>query len=498
MSSLPFSSCRNERSFTMKKKNIFQNRSQQLLRLFEKAGNRLKMMCVPIDYAKKDHIVMFCNGHGDILRKPFSVKNTLEGVKYLIDQVMRSCRQRHIKKEYVFFGGEDVNSYAENFANTIRAKGFLVANVNAHDAKKQRENLQASTDRLDLMGIAAMLINRRANCCPAQVGVYRNLRTLVRHRKKLVRIKTEVRNRIHTIVDRLFPGFLNEKKSGILPFSNSSLYLMEERFSAPQIRRRRRSALIRNLKKRGTKKAEQVAAKLQEYASQVLTTPDEYTATLQVSLASHVTHYRCLFDGAEQLVNEMAQLLAQTQGAFLTSIKGIGIVLAAGVAAEIGDPLVQRSTDQVASYAGIVPKVKQSGGSQGPSITSHVSKRSNHILKDYVVQSAFHIGRYGPKDLKDDYSRREAAGQHADFGIARRFVRIAICMMRTSQVYLPPDMRCTHIKPDRRADYYLGMWPYLRDKWSKANAVKVAFAKDNPLGQWRDILQEIYGIKLKI
>jgi hypothetical protein len=230
----------------------------------------------------------------------------------------------------------------------------------------------------------------------------------------------------------------------------------------------------------------------------VLTTPDEYTATLQISLASHVTHYRCLFEGAQQLVYEMAQLLAQTQGAFLTSIKGIGIVLAAGVTAEIGDPLAQRSTGQLASYAGIVPKVKQTGGSQGPSITSHVSKRSNHILKDFVVQSAFHIGRYGPKDLKDDFSRREAAGQHADFGIARRFVRMAMCMMRTSQVYLPPDMRSTHIKPVRRADYYLAMWPYLRDKWSKANALKVAFAKDKPLGQWRYIVQEIYGIKLKM
>jgi transposase len=273
---------------------------------------------------------------------------------------------------------------------------------------------------------------------------------------------------------------------------------MQTRFSAPQIRRRQRGALIRNLEKRGTKKAEQVAAKLQEYASQVLTTPDEYTATLQISLASHVTHYRCLFDGAQQLVNEMAQLLAQTQGAFLTSIKGIGIVLAAGVTAEIGDPLVQRSTDQLASYAGIVPKVKQTGGSQGPSITSHVSKRSNHILKDFVVQSAFHIGRYGPKELKDDFSRREAAGQHADFGIARRFVRMAMCMMRTSQVYLPPEMRSTHIKPERRADYYLAMWPYLRDKWSKANALMVSFAKDNPLGQWRNIVQEIYGIKLKM
>jgi hypothetical protein len=59
---------------------------------------------------------------------------------------------------------------------------------------------------------------------------------------------------------------------------------MQERFSAPQIRRRQRSSLIRNLEKRGTKKAERAAAKLQEYASQVLTTPDEYTATLHLVL----------------------------------------------------------------------------------------------------------------------------------------------------------------------------------------------------------------------
>lgn len=441
---------------------------------------------------------MFCNGYGEVLRKPFSVKNSSAGIRYLLDQVGRACRHRHIRPEHVFFGGEDVNSYAENFANTLRANGCLVANVNAYDAKKQRENLQASTDRIDLMGIATMLLNRRANCCPAQTGVYRNLRTLVRHRKKLVEMKTEVRNRIHTIVDRLFPGFLNEKKSGIVPFSSSSLYLMQERFSAPQIRRRQRQALIRNLEKRGTKKAEQIAAKLQEYATQVLTTPDEYTATLQISLSSHVAHFRCLLDGAQQLVKEMALLLARTQGAFLTSVKGIGIVLASGVTAEIGDPLSQRSTGQLTSYAGIIPKVKQSGGSQGPSITGRVSKRSNHLLKDFVVQSAFHIGRYGPKDLREDYSRREAAGQHADFGIARRFIRMAMCLMRTSQVYLPPDLRSTHIEPERRADYYLSMWPYLKDKWSKIGAIDMAFAKDKPLGQWRYIVKELYGIKLKL
>ncbi len=52
----------------MKKSNIYQNRSQDLSMLFEEAGSNSRVMCVPIDYAKKDHVVMFCYGYGDIVR----------------------------------------------------------------------------------------------------------------------------------------------------------------------------------------------------------------------------------------------------------------------------------------------------------------------------------------------------------------------------------------------------------------------------------------------
>ena len=67
----------------MKKKNIYVNQSQELLFLFEEADNSGNVMCVPIDYAKKDHVAMFCNGHGDILRKPFQVKNSPEGIEHI-------------------------------------------------------------------------------------------------------------------------------------------------------------------------------------------------------------------------------------------------------------------------------------------------------------------------------------------------------------------------------------------------------------------------------
>lgn len=309
---------------------------------------------------------------------------------------------------------------------------------------------------------------------------------------------TEVRNRIHSVVDRLFPGFLNERNSGITPFSKSSLWLMENRFSAPQIRRRRRQPLIEALRRFGTPKPETAASKLQEYGARVLNTADEYVGTLQLSLAQHVKHYRCLQENVEQSEKEIAFWLAQTQGAFLTSVRGIGIVLAAGVTSEIGNPYEQKPLNNLVSYSGIIPRVVQTGGPQGETYTGSVAKRSNRILKDYVVQSASHLGLHGPDDLMADYKRRDGAGQHADFGIARRYLRMAMCLMRTSQTYLPRHLRQPGVKLQERAGYYLMTWPYLRDKWHKLGALEAAFAKDRPLGQWRNMIQDLYEIKLKL
>jgi hypothetical protein len=205
-----------------------------------------------------------------------------------------------------------------------------------------------------------------------------------------------------------------------------------------------------------------------------------------------------LKESIDQLEKEIAVYLSQTQGAFLTSVRGIGIVLAAGVTAEIGDPNEQKPLNNLVSYSGIIPRVKQSGGPEGKTYTVSVAKRCNRILKDYVVKSALHLGLHGPKDLMADYKRREASGQHADFGIGRRYLRIAMCLMRTSQIYLPHRLRKAEAKMEERASYYLMTWPYLRGKWKKLGALKAAFAKGRPLGQWRQIVQELYDIKLKL
>ena len=482
----------------MKKRNVFQNQSQEILSLFEMAADKSKVMCIPIDYAKKDHMAMFCNGNGRIIRKPFSIKNSPEGKNYLIDQVTKSCRHHGINLQHIFFGGEDCGSYADNFISTLRSENWLVAGVNAHDAKTQRENMQASTDRLDLLGICKMLLSCRGNCSPAQSGIYLNLRTLVRQRRKLVNMTTGVKNRIHTIVDRIFPGFLNEKNSGILPFSKCSLILMEDRFSVHQIHRRRRSTLIKLFTRHAVHYPDRCAERLQQYAAKVLRPPESHLSALQISLKQQVKLFSCLQESTGQLEKEVAENLAQTQGAFLTSIRGIGIILAAGVTAEIGNPSKQKPLSNLVSYSGIIPRVKQTGGIQGKTQTKKVGKRCNRILKDYVVQSASHMGLHGPEDLKSDYNRRDAQGQHADFGMSRRYLRMAICLMRTYQTYLPKSLRNKKSKMKERASYFLKTWPRLHEMWRSTGALDTAFAKDMPLGQWRNMIQELYEIDLKL
>ena len=166
--------------------------------------------------------------------------------------------------------------------------------------------------------------------------------------------------------------------------------------------------------------------------------------------------------------------------------------------AEIGELNNQKPLNNLVSYAGIIPRVKQTGGLDGKTYTGSVSMRCNRILKDYVVKSAYHLGLHGPQDLMADYKRRDSAGQHADFGIGRRYLRMAISLMRTSQVYLPPDLRGNNYTLEQRAGYYLMSWPYLKEKWKKVGALEAAFADDRPLGRWRQIVQGLYKIKLKL
>jgi transposase len=478
-------------------KTIYSKRNPQLQKIFERT-EPVKIMCIALDYAKAQHTVLICDGRGDILKDCFAVDNSAAGAKLLLDQARACAKHKKVQSEDTFFVGEDCPSYAENFIRRLRSANYLILHVNAWEAKQQRDNYQASSDALDLLGIARCCLNRHAYTLEDAPEAYSNLRIATRDRDKVVRLRTLVSNRMHGYVDRLFPGFLEIQKSGLSPFGQASLELMEERFSPAQMGRRRRQTLIPWLRRRRVKEPEEVAAKLKKLATETLEPAPPQTAMLQRTLAKLVRLYRDLQQSISALDKEVAHWLARTPGAFLTSIGGFGVILAAGWTAELGPPSQWRPTRRISSYAGVVPKTKQTGGPDKEPLTGKVQQRCNKRLKNVVLQAVEKVRQYGPEDLRQAAQQLDLRGAHTQYAMAKRLIRLCKHLVVNQTIYRPKALINPQTPQTTLADHYQAIWEKLLPKWRAKADLHDVFAPDLPLGQWRNMARELYGLQLPL
>ena len=117
-------------------------------------------MCVTLDYAKASLAALIANGEGEAFTQTLDVRNTPAGVDFLLGEVKRLCRKHGIAPGHVCFGGGDCGGFSNHFIYALNAAGCRVVGFNAQDAKDQRENDPASTDKLDLLGILKMRLDK--------------------------------------------------------------------------------------------------------------------------------------------------------------------------------------------------------------------------------------------------------------------------------------------------------------------------------------------------
>jgi transposase len=480
------------------KASIYSNCNPQLTKLFADAGHPARLMCVALDYAKRQHTALICDGAGELLKSAFPVDNSKAGLNQLVTHVRRLAKERRIALEHVFFGGEDCPSFAENFLRQLQQARFLVVRVNAWEAKQQRDNFQASTDSLDLLGIARCCLKRRGQPVLDHPQAYANLRIATRDRDKIVRTRTAISNRIHSYADRLFPGFLDQSKSGLRPFSLASLEMMSQRFSAQQIQQRPLQRLTQWLAGRGVDDAKTLASQLKELAKNTNGPAPEQTALLQHTLSQLIELYRDLQTSISSTDREVAFWLARTPGALLTSIGGFGITLAAGWTAELGPPAQWRALRRLCSYAGVVPRTKQTGGPDSPPVTGPVQQRSNKRLKNVVLQAVEKVMLYGPEDLRHTAAELDARQAHTTFAIAKRLLRLGKCLALSGAVYRPKALLDANTSKEALAEYYRGLWDKLLEKWRDKADLNDVFAPQHPLGQWRQMVKELYAQDLPL
>jgi len=479
-------------------KSIYKNQCPQLKSIFDTAKSPQKVLCVAIDYAKLKHVALICDGNGNVMKKPFTVDNSLAGIAFLVDQINATARRRKIPRKQIFIGGEDSPSYVDNFAENLKNQNFLILRVNAKKAKEARENEIASSDQLALLGISKTLLSRRAEVYadPSDTQpdlTYLEIQDLSRSRDRLVRNNTALSNQIHTYVDRLFPSFLDGSKSGITPFSQASVGLMTDRFSCTKIAKKKQSSLAKKLRGYQVHHADETAHKLIELAQNSLTPNVQRMASQQASLKSAVELYQNGKNVTSALQIECAIVLATTPYAFLTTIPGIGFAIACGTAGELGDPAKLAKADSLCGYAGIAPGMDQTGGPDVAPVMKRTKRRCNRILKNWVCQASERMGQWGHSDWTNRYDQWNTNGQHALFCGARRYLRLVKMLTNNQTAYQSMAAReVGALKEVRRADAE-ATWQKLLPKWKVVpNYQQLVFAEDKPLGFWRILMMETF------
>jgi hypothetical protein len=174
------------------------------------------------------------------------------------------------------------------------------------------------------------------------------------------------------------------------------------------------------------------------------------------------------------------------------------VVLAAGLTSELGDVTHWQGLRHLCSYCGVVPRVAQTGGPDHPARIGTVQRRCNRRAKNWLVQCATKLGEMGPDELQTQYQQLVQRGQHAQFVMSKRFLRLAKDLLRRQTVYRPKAL----LRPETpRADlvsYYAQLWPKLVSKWQGLCPLNHVFAPEHPLGQWRLLVQDLYQLALPL
>jgi transposase len=123
----------------------------------------------------------------------------------------------------------------------------------------------------------------------------------------------------------------------------------------------------------------------------------------------------------------------------LTTIPGIGSILAYLITTEIGEITRFRSAKKLASYCGLVPQVRQSAGS---CYHGHLINGGNSLLRWGFIEAAQVAIRFNPelKVWADKIKRKKGSGV-AICAVARKLVNIVYQLLIRERDYIPRAIR---------------------------------------------------------
>lgn len=385
---------------------------------------------VGIDVAKYFHVVAVVDPDGAVLHTR-RINNDAPGYSQLA-QVLEPY-----DRAQVLVSLESTGHYGHALRDWLLRQGYQLHIFNPLKTNRFRDFYIQwhKNDERDAIALAHLLrLGERQPYYPLSPNL-RQLRQMVRHRALLVQTRARTKNQLRAIVDEVFPEYQAQALFSDL-FGNTSLALLSRYPTPAHLLEADEAQLAGFLSYHSQGRLGLERARfIQQGAAQSigsLTAGQAYAPILPTFIAG----YRSLSAQIEQATEALESYLAQTNQT-LTSIPGIGSVLAATILAEVGD--VQRfpSADHLVAFCGLGLSQAQSGQARS---RRFLSRRGSAHLRTAFFQAALVAVKTDPH-LAAYYQRRTRQGlakRPALLTIARKLVRICYALLKSGQAYTSP------------------------------------------------------------
>lgn len=313
-------------------------------------------------------------------------------------------------------------------------KGYDVQVFNPYqsDALRKMYLGRAKTDTIDaeLVARLARFGNQKGTPLPGEEIL--TLRNLSRFRMELVFQSSDVKRKVIAVLDVLFPEF--EKLFSDV-FGKTALAILTNHPTPEEIVSLDEQKLIALIETTSKKRlGEQKALQVRTAASCSIGTRFA-TKALVFELRLLLEQVGFLKEQLQELTTEITQLL-ETVEQKLTTIPGVGGVTAAAIIGELGDLTRFPNVASVIAYAGLDPKVADSGTT---SKKRGVSKRGSKYLRTAIWQAAVASLVHNPQ-LRAFYDKKRSEGkpkQVAIGAVSNKLTRIIYGILRSGKEYQP-------------------------------------------------------------
>lgn len=407
-------------------------------------------LVVGVDIGSDKHYARAFTERGiEISRKAFVFENTESGFG-LLDSWMTKLADENGKAK-VMVGFEPTGHYWFPLGHHLEEQGtefVVVAPQHVKHSKEMDDNTQRKDDRKDPRVIAKLVIEGRYSIAYMPEGKYAELRILYNRRCELVDQQTRVTNRITRWFDIYFPEYRKvygkvDAISGMMILKKSPLPKDMLKLGADGI-----NAIWRDAKLKGTgiKRAQTLVSA----AEHSIGLDGSYAARLD--LWQLLEEYELVASQLAKVMEAIEDLLAEIpEAARIMEIKGVGIVIAAGLLAEIGDIKRFSSPKQIQKLAGLAIVEDSSGKRKG---RSGISRRGRRQLRKVLFLAARALVGHNDefRQLHQYYTTRKdnpLKKMQSLMALAAKLIRVIFGMIRTGKRYDPTKM----LNDIRRVDH---------------------------------------------